>query len=82
MSSYNSNPFSEGHMKKQILSAIVLPVALLLPTFASAGPVWYDIKFTGADIWTYSVDNAGQIPRIRRRPGAIVTSPLAPIPIA
>ena len=60
MSSYNSNPFSEGHMKKQILSAIVLPVALLLPTFASAGPVWYDIKFTGADIWIYSAECRGR----------------------
>ena len=26
----------------------------------SAGPVWYDITFTGADIWTYSADNASQ----------------------
>ena len=47
-------------MKKSFLSAVTLAAAILVPTFASAGPVWYDIKFTGADIWTYSADNALQ----------------------
>lgn len=46
---------------KLILS---LSGALLLGSgsqvWAAAVPAWYDITFTGVDIWTYSADNAGQ----------------------
>lgn len=47
-------------MNKNVLSLAVLASALLAPVFASAAPVWYDITFTGADVWGYSADNAGQ----------------------
>lgn len=47
-------------MKMRLLSVAVLASALFAPTFALAVPVWYDIKFTGVDIWTYSADNAAQ----------------------
>ena len=47
-------------MKKSFLSAVTLAAAILVPTFASAGPVWYDVKFNAADVWSYSADNAGQ----------------------
>ncbi len=33
-------------------------VTALLPSLASANPVWYRVSFTGADVWTYSADNA------------------------
>lgn len=47
-------------MKRNMLSTAVLASVLFAPIFAFAGPVWYDIKFTGANIWGYSADNAGQ----------------------
>ena len=49
-------------MGKRLLLNIALVSALFAPTFASAAAAWYDIKFTGVDIWTYSADNAAQAP--------------------
>jgi len=42
-------------------------------TQATAAPTWYEITFTGADVWTYSADNAAQARTDNRRPGGIVT---------
>jgi hypothetical protein len=47
-------------MNNRLLLVVVLLCALLVPTFASAEPVWYQVTFTGADVWTYSADNAAQ----------------------
>jgi hypothetical protein len=43
-------------------SAIFIAVILsaLLVSQVEATPTWYDITFTGADIWAYSADNASQ----------------------
>jgi hypothetical protein len=49
-------------MKKRLLCTSILASALLVPTLASATPLWWDIKFTGVDIWTYSADEAGKTP--------------------
>ncbi len=40
--------------------AFLVALMLSLSGVAKADSVWYDVKFTGADIWTYSADNAGQ----------------------
>lgn len=64
-------------MKRNTLSTAVLASLLLAPIFAAASPVWYDVKFTGTDIWTYSADNAAQArtdqsaPRRYRVSGAV-----------
>ena len=39
---------------------VVIFAVLMLPTVGSAAPIWYQVSFTGADVWTYSADNAGQ----------------------
>lgn len=40
--------------------AFLVALMLSLSGVAKADSVWYDVKFTGADIWTYSADNSGQ----------------------
>ena len=47
-------------MKKvlAIFAAVILTVLFVCQV--QAAPTWYDITFTGADIWTYSGDNASQ----------------------
>jgi hypothetical protein len=47
-------------VRKSALLAVIVATVLLMPTLASAGPVWYQLSFTGADIWTYSADSATQ----------------------
>ena len=44
-------------MKKvlAILATIIFTVLLTIPVNA-AGPEWYEVSFTGKDIWTYSLD--------------------------
>lgn len=44
-------------MKKLFLVAVFVLV-VFPPTSASASPMWYDVSFTGADIWTYSADDS------------------------
>ena len=45
-------------MNRKTTLALALASALLVPALASATPMWYDVKFTGTDIWTYSADDA------------------------
>ena len=46
-------------MKKvfAILATIILAVLVTIPAHADTA-AWYQVSFTGADIWTYSADNA------------------------
>lgn len=46
--------------KSTVLTAILFVSAFLMPSIVIASPMLYDVKFTGADIWTYSADNAGE----------------------
>lgn len=39
--------------------AVFVALALGVCGAAGAAPFWYDVSFTGADIWGYSLDNAG-----------------------
>ena len=46
-------------MRKRVLFIAMLFSILVVPSFVPAAevPVWYDVKFTGVDIWTYSANN-------------------------
>jgi hypothetical protein len=52
----------ENVMAMKTFVRLTLLSALLVPVVASAAPLWYDITFTGADIWTYSADNVADRP--------------------
>jgi PEP-CTERM motif len=54
--------------KRQLVTAALLVSALFLPTVASADAIWYNVTFTGANIWTYSLDNALQAPSDQTAP--------------
>jgi len=48
-------------MKKTIIClSMIVVLAMAGPVFASSFPAWYEVSFTGVDVWTYSADNAGQ----------------------
>jgi len=47
-------------MKRSIIVALSVVFVLCLGGVAGAAVQWYDVTFTGRDVWTYSADNALQ----------------------